>query len=816
MQKKSGAAHRAEASVSSALVLAMIASIAAGVSIGTAPAAIAQEEIIAVDIPAEPLSRALNRLAAQSGLHIGFESASVAGKMTAGLSGRFTSREALASLLAGTGLSYDFTNGRTVTVIPAVVHTSSTGQTENGSTELAPIVVNGGSGGVINADGYVGISSATGAKTDTPFVETPQSISSVTKKQLEDRNPQSLLDAIAYTPGARVNAYGTDPRFDSFFVRGFNVTNTGVFRDNLRQPAAGYGLFLTEPYGIEGVSILRGPSSALYGATGAGGLYNVITKRPTEEPFHEVELQWGTEKRYQSQFDFSGPVNDEDLLYYRLTGLGRVGDTEFESVPDDRAFIAPALTWKPDEDTKLTLLGEYSRSKSGGNPAYYNDYYGHVSPYEAGDPAFGDLDHEQARFGWEFEHSFDETFTFRQNARYSWQDIDAKYVYTYNGAQHALDPTLIDRGAGHDVQRLDAFVIDNQLEAKFSTGPVDHTLLGGLDFTWVKYRALSGSGAIDPLNTLDLNYGDYIAAPDLTSRTDQRQIQTGLYLQDQARYDAWTLTFGGRYDWVSTNTDYTDLTTDAVSSIDQKDREFSGRIGVTYETPIGLVPYASFSTAFSPNVGWNSTTGAPFKPTTSTQEEIGVKYLLPDTNVMLTAAFFNIDQKNGLFYQVIDGVNTQVQRGKLRSRGVELEAVASLDNGLSLAASYTYTDLRILEGTEGTVGNYVSSVPFHIASLWTNYTVPEDMPLYGLSGGLGARYIGSSYGDDSNTLVNGSRVLFDASLRFDFKAVDPKYDGLSLQVNATNIFDRRDTTCTSGYCYLDTGRAVIGSLRYTW
>ncbi|WP_217539548.1 TonB-dependent receptor plug domain-containing protein, partial [Stenotrophomonas sp. GbtcB23] len=109
------------------------------------------------------------------------------------------------------------------------------------------IVLDGGSGGVIDADGYVGKSSATGAKADTPFVETPQTISSVTEKQIEDRNPQSLLDAIAYTPGARVNAYGADPRYDSFFVRGSNVTNTGVFRDNLRQPAAGYGLFLTEP-----------------------------------------------------------------------------------------------------------------------------------------------------------------------------------------------------------------------------------------------------------------------------------------------------------------------------------------------------------------------------------------------------------------------------------------------------------------------------------------------------------------------------------------------------------------------------------------
>ncbi len=127
--------------------------------------------------------------------------------------------------------------------------------TENGTIILNKIVINGGSGGVINADGYVARSSATGAKIDTPFVQTPQSISSVTQQQLEDRNPQTLLDAVAYTPGARVGGYGFDPRFDSFTVRGFDVTYTGVFRDNLRQPGASSALFKTEPYGLEGISI---------------------------------------------------------------------------------------------------------------------------------------------------------------------------------------------------------------------------------------------------------------------------------------------------------------------------------------------------------------------------------------------------------------------------------------------------------------------------------------------------------------------------------------------------------------------------------
>ena len=687
------------------------------------------------------------------------------------------------------------------------------------ATVLEEIVVTGGSGGVITGEGYVGTASATGAKTDTPFLQTPQSISSVTEAQLEDRNPQSLQDALAYTPGTRVGAFGFDPRFDSFSVRGFDVTYTGIFRDNLRQPGAGSSLFKTEPYGLEGVSILRGPSSALYGASGAGGLYNLITKRPTVEPLREIELQYGTNQRYQGQFDLSGPINETDPVYYRLTGLLRDADTEQVSVSDDRAYIAPAITWKPDEDTKLTVLGEYSRTRSGGTAAYYNDpLTGKVTDIFGGNPDFNDSVQKQARIGYEFEHRLNDVFVFRQNARLSTLNIDADYAFAY--APNALDPTLLDSSAGTFDERLTAGVIDNQIEATFSTGALDHTLLVGLDFQKLRYRSLDGTGTTPPLDTANPNAGRDVDPIPFSTRTVQDQWQIGTYVQDQIRYDAWTLTLGGRYDWVDTDTDDTVLASGDTTTTSQRDKAFSGRIGLTYETDFGLAPYASYSTAFSPNAGINQETRRPFDPTESRQQEIGVKYLLPDSNTMLTAALFNIDQDNGLYYEVVNlptgPENIQVQRGKLRSRGLELEATTSLDNGLSLTASYTYTHMKIIEGPADSQGNFVSSVPLHMASVWANYDMPEDTFAHGLGVGAGARFIGSSFGNDINTVKNSSRVLFDAAVHYDFAAIDKKYEGLKLQVNATNLFDRRDAVCSSGFCYRDQGRTVIGSLKYSW
>src|SRR5262249_52398950 len=137
----------------------------------------------------------------------------------------------------------------------------------------------------------------------------PYSVSNVTQKQLEDRKPQSLLEALNYTPGARVGQFGFDPRYDAFTIRGIDVTYTGVFRDGLRQLNSPNGLFRLEPYGLEAITILKGPASAIYGASSTGGIVDLITKRPLDYTFREVELQTGSFDRIQGNFDLSGPAN---------------------------------------------------------------------------------------------------------------------------------------------------------------------------------------------------------------------------------------------------------------------------------------------------------------------------------------------------------------------------------------------------------------------------------------------------------------------------------------------------------------------------
>jgi iron complex outermembrane receptor protein len=196
----------------------------------------------------------------------------------------------------------------------------------------------------------------------------------VTQEQLEGRKPQTLLDALSYTPGARVGSYGFDPRYDAFSIRGIDVTCAGVFRDGLRQVNSPNGLFRLEPYGLEGIAILRGPAASIYGASSTGGIVDLISKRPSFLPFRKVEVQTDSYGRVQGNFDLSGPVNSDNTFFYRLTGLVRDAGTEIDAVKDDRIFIAPAFTWKPSDATTLTILGEYMDSTTGGTAAYINNY----------------------------------------------------------------------------------------------------------------------------------------------------------------------------------------------------------------------------------------------------------------------------------------------------------------------------------------------------------------------------------------------------------------------------------------------------------
>jgi iron complex outermembrane receptor protein len=673
----------------------------------------------------------------------------------------------------------------------------------------------GGGGGPSGITGYTARVATTATKTNTPLIEVPQSVSVVTREQLNDRNVQTFTDAVNYVPGAVSARSGFDPRFDQIFIRGFDVlTNQGIYRDGLRVIGTGFAYPKSEPYGAEALTILRGPASGLYGLGSPGGILDITTKRPVFAPFGEVQFQAGSFDRFQGNFDVGGPIEGSGgTMAYRLTGVRREAGTFIGlGTTDDQLYLAPAFTWKPSADTTFTFLSEFQVTNTPAATFFYNDPGFRVSKFYQGDPRFIGLGQTQYRVGYAFEHFITPDLIFRQNFRHYGLFLSAKYV-DINNINEAR--TIGTRDTGYIREGLVQQTLDNQLEARFATGPVAHTVVGGVDYARYSLSARFGFGLAPDLNLVTRNYGQqFIPTPPLAPASRQSQDQIGVYLQDQAKFGNFILTLNGRHDWVFQNNYAT-----PDSAVSRQDNSaFTGRVGLGYVLAPGLVPYASYATTFTPQVGIDRN-GQAFKPATGDQIEAGVKYLIPGTNIQTAFAGFDINQSNIL---IPDAGNLAFQTagGAVRSTGFEAEATANLAPGTNLTIAYTHVDIRFVNSVSATgqsiAGNRVSGIPSDTYASFLTYAFPPSSALRGLQIGGGIRFIGSSFADDQNTVRNTAVTLYDALVAYDFAALDPKYKGFRAQINAYNIFDRNYTTCSFGFCNFNQPARVIGSLIYRW
>lgn len=696
----------------------------------------------------------------------------------------------------------------TTSIITATAGGISSSAQEQQDTTLAPIILQGQGGedprGPVQ--GYVAKTSATASKTGTPILETQQSISVITRDQIEAQAAQTLGEALNYSAGVVGQPFGADPRFDSPIVRGFDGRQLQYLNGLKLMRTAGAPTM--EVYGLERIDVVRGPASVMYGQGNPGGIINQVSKRPQFESFGEVGTQIGSYDNYGAFFDFGGVVPNHDEFAYRLTGLAKTAGAQTDNLDNDRYFIAPALTWKPDEDTSLTILTSVQHdnpsSPSGLPPGYVLGASAFKLPrdFYVGDESFDESNRTLTNLGYEFEHRFNETWTFRQNFRYT--NFDWNYqALGMASAGLGVDGRTLARTATFQDERLNTFNVDNNLTAEFSTAAVDHKVLFGLDYRYFDNNVRTRFFNATPLDVLDPIYGGPIdlLAPTLDTRVTSNLSQVGIYIQDELAYENWRATLGLRQDWASTRGSSTSGLTGVSRSLDQDDHKLTGRAGLSYLFDGGIAPYVSYATSFDPIV---SSAGTDFKPSEGEQWEAGIKYQPEGWNGFFSAAVYDLKQTNVL--RTVAGVSEQI--GEVHVRGLELEGVVSLTEGLDLRAAYTYTDAKIGEGNDN--GKRVENVPRNAASLWVNYTFQEDTALEGLGVGGGVRYVGQRYGNSANTFDLDGVTLFDAALTY-------RKENWKGSLNFQNIGDEKYVaSCSSFGCYYGDGRTVIGKLSYTW
>ena len=682
--------------------------------------------------------------------------------------------------------------------------------------------------------------SATGTKTDTPIQKVPQSISVVTAEEMALHQPKSVKEALSYTPGVAVGTRGASNTYDYLIIRGFAADGQSQnnYLNGLKMQGNFYNDAVIDPYMLERAEIMRGPVSVLYGKSSPGGLLNMVSKRPTTEPLKEVQFKAGTDSLFQTGFDFSDALDDDGVYSYRLTGLARSANAQQKGSEEQRYAIAPAFTWRPDDKTNFTFLSYFQNEPETG---YYGwlPKEGTVSPLPNGNRLPTDFNEgannntysrNEKMVGYSFDHEFNDTFTVRQNLRFAQNKVSQKSVYGYGMCSDPLyssNPSsspcanVPQSQWGHTLTRqyvidnemLENFSVDTQLQSKFATGSVDHTLLTGVDFmrmrndidSWFGY---AGSVAPSDIYNLDRSDFDFGAHPNPSGpyRVLLKQKQTGLYVQDQAQWDKVLVTLGGRYDWA----DQSSFNRDYGNKSERDDKEFTWRGGVNYLFDNGVTPYFSYSESFEP-ASQTDANGDLFAPSKGKQYEVGVKYVPEDRPIVVTGALYQLTKTNNLMADP-NGSLFSVEGGEIRARGVELEAKAALSASVNLVGSYTYTDAEYTTDTNYK-GNTPAQVPKHMASLWADYTF-FDGPLSGLTLGTGGRYTGSSYGDPANSFKVGSYTVVDALVRYDLARVGMAGSNVALHVN--NLFDREYVaSCFNTYgCFWGAERQVVATATF--
>ncbi|MBW4646701.1 MAG: TonB-dependent receptor [Goleter apudmare HA4340-LM2] len=630
-------------------------------------------------------------------------------------------------------------------------------------------------------DGYSVPDATTATRTDTPLRDIPQSIQIIPQQVLKDQQATRLTDALRNVSGiTEGNTFGGSK--DVFVIRGFEQEN--IFRDGFRGTR---NLVIRETANLERIEVLKGPASVLFGALEPGGVVNLVTKKPLSTPFYAAELQVGNFGLVRPSIDFSGPLSADGSLLYRLNAVYESADG-FRGLDQgiDRVFISPVLSWKISDRTDFTLAFEYlddSRPRDRGIVAIDNGVAN--IPYNRflGEP--GDFNSSQEfNISYQLEHRFNDNWKLRNAFRFS----------TTDESRVGAEPSSFDAATGELTREwydgrasIQSYALQTNLVGNFTTGSIKHQLLFGIDLN----RDVSSVGDFfDFANAPSINIFNpvYGLAPrprrnELPDQFffDDRIDILGIYLQDQIELaDNFKLLVGGRLDIVNQENRFRDVSGTDITSTQQVDA-FTPRIGIVYQPIKPLSLYASYSQSFVPNSG-TTASGSLLEPQRGTQYEVGIRGEFLDNKLSFNLAAYHLTKSN-IATSDLDPSNIgfSVAIGEQTSQGIELDVSGEILPGWNVIASYAYTDAKITQDNDLTVGNILVGVPQNAASLWTTYQIQQGS-LQGLGLGMGVFFVDERQGDLSNSFQVPSYVRTDASLFY-------KKDNWRAGINIKNLFD---------------------------
>ncbi|PVX81323.1 TonB-dependent siderophore receptor [Paraburkholderia unamae] len=744
-----------------------------------------------------PLDRTLVEIAQATNVRLSYDAGLVQSLKSAPVEGSYSAEGAIRQALKGTGLDLVATSSGGLTIqkvaaksaapaaaapVAASAAAASTAPVDT-TLPLISVAATRDSGGT----GFVAETSSTLTRSDVPLADTPKSVSVVNAAVIQSQNAQDLSDILRNVSGVvmQQGPFGTP----TYSVRGFTGAgfgSTGITTDGA--PAQASFASLTPTIALASVEVLKGPSAIVNGNSPPGGVINLVKKTPQAEPFHEVQVGYGSYGDMQLAFDSTGAITSDERLRYRFIVSGdRSGESSMGYDGKRNLYIAPTVQWK-DRSTDITVgyertdarqpFPQFTMGYEGGD--IYRQYFTHP----LGNPGdhFG-VQSDNVFLNLEQKLGDYVTFVSKESYNKSRQVLQGWAPVTPIGA----DGTSLFM-ASNSLQYYYSWSLSNYLRAKVNFGKMRNTIIVGWDYSSTHYnQADSSSGGqmlqvnvFNPATPFpDLSNGTYIPSYGLGYK------QNSYYVQEQMAYENLNLLASVRRDtFIETGNPGTTQSA------------YSPSLGILYRLTSDIAAYANYNRAYQPGTS-PQYGGGLLPPQISEQVEVGTKFNFLDDKLSITTAAYRISYSN---YNISDPVHQGyfLSAGGAVSRGFEVEMQGQVYPGVNLMATYTYNNFH-----QPSAVTTVVNLPKNTASLWATYNF-QTPALQGLGVGLGLFFSGDQYVGTDNSYRLPSQLQTDIGVFYQKK-------GYGLNLSVKNIFNRKlyDSSTTPSFIPMGPKRTIL-------
>lgn len=766
-------------------------------ALSTAPEAFAQSSTETVrrsyQVPAGSLDQALSGFGRQAGVAIAVNAEFTAGLRSQGVNGSFTVADALHLLLAGTGLeAVRIADGNEYTLrrLPAAVGQPS------GALPLVSVSADTESGLVTQGSHSYAAKLVTVGKGVQKIKDIPQSVTVVTRGQMDDQNLTSIDDVLANTTG--ITMYDSPMGGRYVFSRGFRV-NTYQFDGVQRAfyyPQANN--FTSDSTTLDRVEIVRGATGLLQGAGSPGAAINLVRKRPTAEKQVEVMASVGSWNNRRAMVDASGPLNEEGTLRGRVVAAYNDRDYFYDKANRQTGVLYGVLEYDISPQTRLTAGISYeslhARPSFQGLPAYSTGADLGLSRSTFLGADWNRWSGDQTAAFVELQHKFDTDWSAKVTANVTRETNYMKYAFP-SGSVNPSTLAGVTMYAGLFDLATENKSLDVQADGKFNLLGRRHGVNVGASYNEltsdsVYYLSSLGVGqnVFNPISPAEPTDAQIIAASYRSDNSTVKMKNYGVYgVLRFSLSDPLTLVLGNRINWYDMSA--ASKVTGAATQDPYKENAVSTPYGgLIYQLTPQWSAYVSYTDTFSPQ-SKQTADGTLLKPVTGKNYEAGLKGELFDGRLNTSVAIYRYDQNNMAEQDLTNICQAStlcyIPRGSVRSRGIDAEISGELARGLQVAAGYTFSNQRYLDDTTKTATDYSSTyTPKHMVRVWSDYRLPGELQAWSVGGGVNWQ-TASSRTTGAITMKQASYALWSARVGYQ---IDRHW---SLALNVANLFDKR-------------------------